>query len=127
MTKSAFQRVYERIIDKAPQLVPKNTQIIHEWIKQGYDVDKDILPAIDDKLKYLSKTIYSFAFFDAPIKQQHQRRLKEQNTPKELAQSEKDANRAKSIAFRIRKMGQCCPTDERWLNQYEAQHGRVDI
>ena len=34
---------------------------------------------------------------------------------------------ARSIAFAIRKLGRCMPAEARWLAEYEAKHGKVEL
>ncbi len=73
--KSNFQRIFDPIIMQAPQLAPKNTYCIHEWLAAGYDIDKDILPAIEEACKLGTRSIFSFSFFAGFIKRMHTKRL----------------------------------------------------
>lgn len=122
-----FQRIYEHTIEKAPQLAPRNTHVIHEWLVQGYDVEKDIIPAIDQATKNGAKAIHSFAYFSGYIRSNNEKRIKEELKPKELTVQEQEAARAKSVALMTRKYGHCKPTDEIWLERYEQIHGRVEV
>lgn len=44
--KPPFQRVYDYGCALFPQLVTQNTSSIHQWLDNGADVDRDILPEI---------------------------------------------------------------------------------
>lgn len=74
-----FETVYRYATDKCPQLAPKNTFIVHEWIKTGYDPELDILPAIENACRKGTGTIMSFAYFDGFIRTQHEKRLKSES------------------------------------------------
>lgn len=121
-----FQRIYDRVSKEAPALCMKSFHPIHEWIAQGYDIEKDIMPAIDDSLKYGGKSIYSWNFFTSSIKKRHEQRLK---VPVEVKQVT-DEQRAKSIKW-VRSRNICTTgitdADYRWLDQYELKNGEVQI
>jgi hypothetical protein len=121
-----FERIYTHCIDKAPQLAPRNTYVIHEWIANGYDVERDIIPAIDAATKHGGKTIHSFAFFTGFIRTHNEKRIKAAIPKNTHSQAQMDELKAKQIAYAIRKAGKCLPTDERWLDSYEQKHGRVE-
>lgn len=122
-----FERIYGHITDLAPQLAPKNTYVIHEWLASGYDTEKDIIPAIDIACKKGTRTIQSFAFFTGFIKRKHTERLQQAAMPKPVDPEQQQALTAKVIAWK-RQRGMFIPSyDEELLNQYEAKHGRVEI
>lgn len=120
-----FERIYKHITEKCARLgaSARNPIIINEWLSAGYDTDKDIIPAIDWLIKVSPEPINSFYRFTGPIKKFHAKRIVEKSKPREATELEK----AKGVAFRIRKLNQCIPHDERWLERYEAEHGEVVI
>ena len=129
-----FGRVYDYITDKCPQLAPKTTHIIHEWIAQGYDPEKDIIPAVDAATKHGALRIHSFSYFSGYIRSQNERRSKAK--PPERTQEEKDAIRAKNIRWHRDKgltTTRVGLQDFDWLDEYDRRKederagGRTDI
>lgn len=125
-----FQRVYEYGILKAPQLAPRNTHCIHEWLSYGYDPEKDIIPAIDIATKAGSRTIQSWSYFTGLIRTMNDRRIKQENKPIQCTPAESEAKRAEKIRwFRDRGLTSTSigPNDYAWLEQYEKEHGPIAI
>lgn len=123
---SPFERIYTYITDnnKCPQLTPRNTQIIHEWIAQGYDTELDIIPAIDAATKHGGKSIHSFSYFSGYIRSLNGKRIKEAHKPTEMPKEQLEAQRARVIAIKQR-VGMYVPdADFAWLDEY--QKGRVE-
>lgn len=112
----SFERIYTHVCDKAPQLAPRNTHAVREWLAAGYDVEKDIIPAIDAVLKRGGRTIFSWGFFTHAIQSHHEKRVKEQRN-EQKPQSEKDAIRAKNVQWLIEK-GLAGIQDIEWFNNY---------
>lgn len=125
-----FQRIYETIISKAPQLAAKSTHCVNEWLASGYDLEKEIIPAIEDSLKKGSHSIYSFGFFTSGIKRMNESRIKAVNKPVAHTKEEVDSLRAKNIKWH-KVRGLCTlqvgPQDYEWLDQYEQKHGEVQV
>lgn len=63
-TKSDFQKIYETGIAIFPNLAPANTSSIHQWLKAGCDVEKDILPELR---RQQGKQIRGWAYFSPAI------------------------------------------------------------
>lgn len=122
---SPFQRIYDFAIDRCPQLAVKNTFIIHEWLKTGYDLEADIITAIDSATKRGGMSIRSFNYFDGFIRSHNERRLKESAKPEPKNQPEIDAIRAKNLRW-LRDNGinttSLRPEDFTWLEHYEREH-----
>lgn len=114
-----FKTVYDYITDKCPQLAPKNTYVIHEWLANGYDAEKDVIPAVDESTKRGTTSIFSFNFFTHAIKQNNAKRVIESKRLKEVPTEQ----RAKVNAWK-RKMDM--PYEAEFLNNYEQQNGRVE-
>lgn len=126
---SSFGRIYKHIVEHAPQLATRNTQIIYEWIASGYDVEKDIVPAIDRCVKHGTKSIYSFGFFSGSIRSEHEKRIKEEIKPAEYTKEELDIARAKSLRWQLNKgihTTTTGPQDFKWLEQFELKNGRIE-
>jgi hypothetical protein len=81
-------------------------------------MEADILPVLKHWITR-KQDIYSLGFFTPYVRQAKEKRLK---APRPLT----DLERAKNLAFIIRRVGQRMPTEERWLARYEAEHGAVD-
>jgi hypothetical protein len=105
------------LLSSRPRLARANLSPFHQWIKDGADIDFDILPVIRHWLK-AKPDIYSLNFFAPYVRESREARVKRSIlTPRQ---------RAERIAFR-RKLGQRHPTDERWLAGFEAIHGVVEV
>jgi hypothetical protein len=120
-----FELIFTYITDLCPQLATKNTYAINEWLKSGYNTEKDIIPAIDRATKRGTRSIYSFNFFTPQIRAGHEARIKEQSKPIEIPSAERDRIKAINIAFVIRKCGKNLPNEEAWLKRYEEVNGRI--
>lgn len=118
-----FQRIHTYITDRVPQLMPKYNYTIYEWLACGYDVDKDILPAIDHVCKKGTRNIYTFNWFTSAIKWHHAKRLQKPEI-KEAPKEQRDEIRAKNIRWH-RDRGICStsigPQDYAWLDNYERR------
>lgn len=114
-----FERIYTHVIEKAGQLAPRNTHAIREWLAAGYDVEQDIIPAIDACLKRGGRTIFSWGFFTHSIQMQHEKRLKSIKQD-DRPQHVKDEARAKNIRW-MRDMGIAGIQDLDWLTAYEKE------
>lgn len=110
--------VVELLTAYHPQFAQANYAPVRQWLAEGCDLHGDILPVLQ---AWTSRKpdIYSLGFFTPYVRKARQARLKaatEGITPKQ---------RAERIAFRVRRLGQRLPTDERWLAAFEAEHGIV--
>lgn len=99
---------------------------IRMWLAEGADMEKDIMPTLR-VITGRRKEIKTSHYFTEAVRRAMQSRL---DTEKAMASKpnpglSKEEIRAKTIAFAVRKLGRCMPTDERWLASYEAQHGVV--
>lgn len=90
---------------------------VRRWLDAGCDLEQDILPVIRDWTSRRTD-IYSLGFFA-----RHVLAAKKRRTP--LASEDCPHNRARHIAYLIRVLGRCMPTDQRWLAAYERKHGTV--
>lgn len=122
---TSFQRIFTFTIDRCPQLAPKNTYAINEWLANGYDVEVDIIPAIDRATKQGGKSIQSFNYFTGSIRSTHERRIKEAAKPVLLNSGDKDAARAAKLRW-IRDSGISSSFisqgDFDWLKRYEENN-----
>lgn len=122
-----FERIYSYAAEKAPQLAARNTHVIHEWLASGYNVEKDIIPAIDKAIRGGARTIQSFSYFSGFIRSNNEKRLKDEIKPKEVSKQEKDELRAKNIRWHRDKgvsSTSIGPSDFRWLEQYEQKEAQ---
>ncbi len=120
-----FERIYSHIIEKVPQLAPRTTYTIYEWIAAGYNTEKDIIPAIDFVCKKGTKQIKAFGWFTHTIQWMHEKRVKEQLKPKEPNDQERKTIRAQALAFH-RKIGRYIPIyDREFLDNYEKENGVI--
>jgi len=117
----SFKRVFEHGCSKCPQLMPKNTHVIREWLAAGYDAEKDIIPAIDYKVKFGARTIQSWGFFTHAIQYQHEKRLKAQIQAKAPEPTKEQL--MKSLAWKRARNGFLTDSQEQSLKQWEAEHG----
>lgn len=120
-----FERIYNYICELAPQLAPKNTYTIREWVAQGYSTEKDVIPAIDEACKRGTRSIYSFSFFTHAIERQHSKRLQQDKTCKDIERLGPEYY-AKAFAWKRSKGLNLSLQDQRFLEGYEQQHGRVE-
>ena len=127
MTSTSFEKVYTFAIGKCPQLAPKNTHAIHEWLANGFDPDADIIPAIEHSTRHGARTIQSFNYFTGSIRATNERRIKEQARPVEQDPASKDASRAAKLRW-IRDSGISSSfvsqSDFDWLRRYEEANGQ---
>ena len=128
MTKTDFQRVYEHAIDLLPQLAARSTSAIYGWLDASCDVEKDINPTIE-RLATKNPSIGGFAYFtNAVLKARDERRACNQALKKvEERGDDADHRKARNIAITWRTYGIRRPEQERWLLEYEAKHGRIEL
>jgi hypothetical protein len=100
-----------------PQFAHANYAPVRQWIEDGADMERDILPVLRDWTAKKAD-IYSLGFFTPYVRQA---RLSRQEVKQPLT----DENRAKRIAFITRRVGKCLPRESAWLDRYEATHGKV--
>lgn len=141
MNQSAFEVIYKHITEKCDKLgaSARNPTIINDWIASGYDTEKDIIPAIDWLLKVSPpSSITSFYRFTGPIRKFHMRRIQEQSKPKELTAQERLSGLARTWAWTRQnnpdqyEVGWVSLSGrdvraKKFLEQYEQEHGRVEI
>lgn len=111
----------------APRFAVKGFSEIRMWIAEGCDLEQDIVPTMK-RLMAVNRNIGGLSYFRKAV-------CEARDTRKDIeaARSARgspnhaslDAARARHLAFLIRKLGKCMPTDERWLASYEQQHGEV--
>lgn len=107
-----------------------NFHLIHMWVAEGCDMDRDILPAmkqIMDKKKDIKHVAY---FTQAVIRARDTRLEVEKAVAARKEQAVKgggQAARMKSYAFMIRKLNRCMPQELRELEEYEKAHGPVAL
>lgn len=105
----------------------RDVYIPRMWVNNGCDVKLDCLPVMNDAMKR-NGHIKAFNYFTNSIEAARDRRMArvaaEQDQPKEVKEDSEKA-KAKSIAFLTRKLGKRMPHEERWLAEYEKQHGEV--
>lgn len=126
-----FERVYKHITEVCPRLgaTGRDPRIIYEWLAAGFDIEKDIIPAVNWLSKKSPDSVNNFYKFTGAIKAFHSKRIAIDCKPRELTQAEKDAYKAKALRFmkdrgvQSTKVG---PQDFEWLAQYEKDHGRVE-
>jgi hypothetical protein len=107
----------------------KDVHTVRLWVARGCDIKEDIVPAMDAVMKR-NGHITSFSYFTGAIEQWRDRRLAReiaQQEPQEEQKKASDGAKAKNIAFLTRKLGKRLPTEERWLKDYELQHGEVAL
>lgn len=125
-----FQIIFDHGCKRVPQLMPKATYAVYEWIAEGYDPEKDVIPAIDSATEKTRQPIKSWSYFTGWIKKHHETRIKLAAQPKVQSQAEKDASKAKNIKWhqdRGISSLQVGPQDYEWLQRYEKEHGPIAI
>lgn len=118
MTHPAITAVAELLTRYNPRFATANYAPVKRWLAEGCDLDLDILPTIR-AWTARKPDIYSLGFFSPHVREAREARMK--GAPLS------DHDRARNIAFLIRRMGRCMPTEERWLERFEAEHGVVKI
>ena len=128
MTKTDFHRVYEHAIDLLPQLAARSTSAIYGWLDAGCDPEKDINPTIE-RLATKNPSIGGFSYFTNAILKAKDERLACNRALKKVEERGEDADlsKARKIALTWRKYGIRRPENERWLLEYEAKHGKVEV
>lgn len=116
-----FERIYSYIVDKVPQLAPKGTYCIHEWLACGYDPELDVIPAVDIVCKKGTRSIAGFGWFTNAIRWCHERRLKEAQKPKEIPAQNKEERRAATIKIKQRVGIFVSDSELGWLESYEKR------
>lgn len=97
---------------------------VRQWLADGADMDRDILPVL---LHWTAKKpdIYSLGFFTPYVRQA---RVAREAAQKPVAIGpDAERRRAERVAFLTRKLSQRHPTEERWLEAWEAKHGAVTV
>lgn len=124
--------IYDVLIAYDHRFALKEAYVPRMWIKDGCDMQLDIVPTIEGIIawaKRKGRTIGGFEYFTKPIMEARDRRLQKETT-KPAPQEDKDRRRAESIAWcrdrGIQPVG-LSPRDFDWLSEYEAKHGRVAI
>lgn len=104
--------------------------MIHSWIEQGCDLEKDILPAFDEMMQR-NKNITSVSYFAPCVMKKRDNRLALEQaiqTRDIPPANDSDAIKARGYALKLRKfkMG-LNGLQEAFLNEYEAKHGRIAV
>ena len=127
---SDFQRVYDHAVRQLPRLASRGTSAIHGWLQAGCIVETDINPTIS-RLAERNPQIGGFAYFTQAVLKAKQEREASLPTPGTFTPSgtpeEAEARKAKMIAVNWRQLGRRNPENERWLVEYEARHGSVQV
>lgn len=124
-----FEKVFVRATDLLPQLAWRNSSAIHGWLEAGADAEKDIIPVIE-RLAAKNPTIGGFKYFTNAILKAKEER---EQAARIIAKIESgvpqasDEVKARNIATCIRKFSRTMPQEERWLKEYEAKFGAVQI
>lgn len=127
--KSDISKVITKLTDYNPSyFIRGDWQLVHMWIAQGCDMDKDILPAIDEMMQRNPK-ITSVAYFAPLVLRKRDNRLDTDKAATSKPQSaNKDAAKAQAIAWKLRKIKMHVGDhDKIWLAQYEAVHGATAV
>lgn len=107
---------------------------VQMWIAEGCDLEKDILPTLKEvidrrhKGRFVSK-IDNFRYFTNAVYDARERRLAEQRAQerKQAAPPTDIHQRAKMAATTVRKFGIQDAVAKRFLSEYEATHGPVQL
>lgn len=106
--------------------------LFHAWITEGCDLKLDIMPVLKDMCSR-NPRITSVAYFRPAIFRKRDNRLSEKKaiTTVKLASDGKldPYSKARMIAWKMRKAkGMYIPdSDIAYLNQFESQHGRIEV
>lgn len=129
--------IIDLMIDHNPMAaVTMDFMLVNQWVAQGCDIDKDIVPTIRMILmqaKARGKTITGLAYFTRAINEAKEKRLMreqvESRITERFAPPDDDKIRAKMkrIAW-MRQMGIGSYSQYRHeLEAYEAKHGKVAV
>lgn len=110
-----------RVVELLTRYNPRITDFspVQRWIDEGCDLEKDILPVLREWTAR-KPDIYSLGFFTRYVRQAKEER-ETREKPADIHQQ------ARAIAFLIRRLGRCMPAERRWLDAYEAGHGKIDF
>jgi hypothetical protein len=129
-TPPAIDAVLDMALAYNAALAMKDISTVYVWTSAGASIELDILPTMK-RIMDKKTGIGAFKYFTNAILEAMQKRLiavKLATSTKELTQVEKDATRAKNIAWH-RDRGICTtnvgPQDYAWLKHYEVKHGAV--
>ncbi len=124
-----FEKVFTAATNVLPQLITRNTSMIHAWLQGGCDPETDIIPTIT-RLAAKKPDIGGFSYFTGAVMKARderlaaEQRLAASSAPVTPASEERWA---KGIAYQVRVLGMRFPHEERRLADYEAKHGRVAV
>jgi hypothetical protein len=112
-----IQSVSAPLTSYSPSFQNADYSQVQRWLDAGCDLEQDILPVIREWTAR-KPDIYSLGFFTkyvliAKAKREHPVKPVDPH------------RKAKHLAYLIRVVGRCMPTDQRWLDAYEREHGPV--
>lgn len=123
--------IYDTLCNYDLRFATKELHVPRMWVAEGFDVLLDCMPTIERILAWSKRkgiVIGGYEYFTDAIRKDRDARLAAP-APKP-AQAEVDARKAKSIAWARDKGIKCVgigPAEFRWLAEYEAAHGPVDM
>lgn len=122
-----FQKVYDHAVSLLPQLAARNNSPVHVWLTNNCDAELDIIPTIS-RLAEKNKAIGGFSYFTNAVMKARDERIKAEETfnPPEKVGFD-DHEKAKRIAWAVRKAGIRNTMHEHYLAQYEEVHGEVAL
>ena len=116
------------LLDYSPKFAYADFSLIRMWMDEGADMEKDIVPAMRQCMDR-RKDIKSLSYFTAQVRKARDMRLDTENVIRSRQACEPDAERRKArmVAKTLRVYKVADPTQERWLEAYEAKNGMVEV
>lgn len=105
---------------------------IHEWINAGCDMEKDILPALEQMMSR-KKDINSVAYFSPAVFNRRDNRIALENAKRSNSiPVNSEAVKAKGLKWKLERQfggydGYLSEPEKKFLSKYEQQHGRIEI
>jgi len=126
--KHDISKVINRLIDYNPDFAKRGDwMLVHWWIDEGADLEKDILPAIEECIRR-KPGIASISYFRPAVERRKENRLLFEKAAKTFVKEVvSDEMKARNIAFK-RKMNIFINAhDEAFLLGYELKNGEVKV
>lgn len=115
---NAVQAVSAILVAYRPHFADADYSPVCYWLDQGCDLERDILPVIREWTGRKAD-IRSLGFFT--------RYVLAAKAARSTARAPSDPHRrARHIAYLTRVLGRCMPTDQRWLETWEREHGLIE-
>lgn len=118
--------VLEVAVGYNPTLAHKDLFTIRTWLRAGFDIDLDIIPAMK-RCFDRGRPISCFAYFTSAVTEERDRRLAREVAKRSEAKPGKLTTEgfARGLAWRRKMNLFVSRRDLEWLEAYEAEHGKL--